>query len=93
MKMNQLQWLTILYIGWIIAHYVASHAYVYFCVPATIRGFVMSPFVVTTTHCIGLRWIIYSGGNKIMSMWILLGLWILDKTTIRHVNPPAMNDT
>lgn len=65
-----------IYIMWIIAHYAAAHAYIYTCVPATIRGFLLSPFIAPAPHCYALRWVIQMGGNSISAMWIILGLWI-----------------
>jgi hypothetical protein len=64
-----------IYIIWIFLHYVASHLYVRFCVPHTLYGFLLSPFLVATPYCIGLRWLVNNGANTIHSMWILLGSW------------------
>jgi hypothetical protein len=65
-----------IYLLWIYLHYFASHLYIEYCVPHTIKGFIMSPFMVSTPHCKGLRWIIYNGGNNITNMWSLVGTWI-----------------
>jgi hypothetical protein len=65
-----------IYLLWILFHYGASHLYVELCVPKTITGFVMSPFMASTPHCKGLRWIIYNAANVINNMWIILGTWI-----------------
>ncbi len=64
-----------IYIVWILLHYIASHLYTKLCVPNTIYGFVMSPFMVTAPHCQGLRWIVYNGSNIITNMWVILGTW------------------
>lgn len=65
-----------LYIIWIILHYYASHLYIKLCVPNTIIGFLMSPFMTATPHCQGLRWLIYNAAIMINNMWVLLGAWI-----------------
>lgn len=65
-----------IYIVWILLHYIASHLYTNLCVPNTIYGFVMSPFMVTAPHCQGLRWIVYNGSNIITNMWVILGTWL-----------------
>ena len=65
-----------IYLLWICLHYFASHLYIKFCVPNTIMGFIMSPFMVATPHCQGLRWIVYNGANFINHMWLLIGAWI-----------------
>jgi hypothetical protein len=36
----------------------------------------MSPFMVSTPHCQGLRWIVYNAASIINNMWILIGAWI-----------------
>ena len=68
-----------IYLLWILMHYIASHLYVYWCVPATIMGLIMSPFLVPAPHCYGLRWIIYQGGNSIIVMWSFIGFWLIGK--------------
>jgi len=68
-----------IYIIWITSHYIASHMYIWFCVPATIIGFVTAPFLVPAPHCQAIRWTIYTGGEKIFAMWLLIGSWIFNK--------------
>lgn len=75
--MNRLQFVTLVYISWIVAHYVASHMYVKLCTPATLAGFLMSPFNASSPQCIAIRWVICKGGNNIGMMWLLLGMWLL----------------
>ena len=65
-----------IYLLWICLHYFSAHLYVKFCVPNTIIGFVMSPFMIATPHCQGLRWIVYNAAGIINNMWILVGAWI-----------------
>jgi hypothetical protein len=36
----------------------------------------MSPFMIDTPHCQGLRWIVYNAARIINNMWILIGAWI-----------------
>jgi len=74
-----------IYLLWIFLHYFASHLYVKLCVPNTIVGFLLSPFMIATPHCQGLRWIVYNAANMINNMWIILGAWICSTLLI---NPP-----
>jgi hypothetical protein len=67
------------YVLWMMANYMAAHLYVSWCVPATLVGFIASPFMIPAPHCQALRWAIYTGGNSIMSMWGALGLWLMKK--------------
>jgi len=78
------------YILWILLHYVASHLYVKLCVPNTIIGFIMSPFMTATPHCQGLRWIVYNAASMINNMWIILGTWVC--TTVLRVNPDISHE-
>jgi len=65
-----------IYILWIGLHYFSAHLYIKFCVPNSVVGFIMSPFMIMTPHCQGLRWIVYNAANIINHMWILIGAWI-----------------
>lgn len=65
-----------IYFVWIFLHYSSSHLYIYFCVPKTIWGFIISPFMTSTPHCQGLRWVVYNTANLINNMWFLFGTWI-----------------
>lgn len=65
-----------IYIIWIILHYFASHLYIKLCVPNTWVGFLISPFMTSTPHCQGLRWLIYNAAIMINNMWVLFGTWI-----------------
>ena len=80
-----------IYLLWICLHYIASHLYVKFCVPNTIIGFVMSPFMTATPHCLGLRWIVYNAANMINNMWIVFGTWIC--STILIISNKTHDDT
>lgn len=66
-----------IYLLWLSVFYVASHLHTYYCVPATIFGFIMTPFLVPAPHCQALRWVIYNGGISIMSAWFILGAWLI----------------
>jgi hypothetical protein len=74
-------WIVCFYVGWIAAHYAATHAYVKYCTPATILGFVLSPLIASTPHCEGIRWVISTGGSNMKMMWGLVGVWVAVKIT------------
>lgn len=75
-----------IYIAWIAVFYFASQLHTAYCVPATIIGFLMTPFLVPSPHCQAIRWIIYNGGNSIMAAWFILGAWLL--TYLRPIPRP-----
>ena len=53
-------------------------------------GFILSPFMVATPHCQGLRWIVYNAANMINNMWIVCGTWIGSK--LLNFNTPTPHD-
>ena len=67
-----------IYVAWIVVHYLSSHFYVKWCVPPTFMGFIMAPFLVASPHCTGLRWVITTGGQQIVTMWTVIGTWLLN---------------
>ena len=75
--MYRLVWIVCFYFAWITFHYIAAHLYVKYCTPSSIMGFILSPFIASTPHCEGLRWIITSGGSNINAMWVLTGSWVV----------------
>ena len=79
------------YLLWICLHYFASHLYVKLCVPNTVIGFVMSPFMTATPHCQGLRWVVYNAANMINNMWIICGSFIC--STILKITPQTTTHT
>lgn len=80
-----------IYLLWIFLHYFASHLYVRLCVPNTIIGFLISPFMTTTPHCQGLRWIVYNAASMINNMWVVLGTWIC--STLLIINKDVNDKT
>jgi len=62
--------------GWYILHIVASHLYTRYCVPLTIWGMALAPFMTTASHCIILRWTITQGGQVTMVAWGLVSAWL-----------------
>ena len=66
-----------IYVVWLTVFYISSHLHTYYCVPATVFGFLVTPFLVPAPHCQALRWVIYNGGNSIMSAWFILGAWLI----------------
>ena len=71
-----------MYFVWILLHYLSAHLYIYFCVPATIAGFLLAPFMVPAPHCQALRWAVYNGGNVIIAMWVLIGASFMKWLTV-----------
>jgi len=76
-----------IYLIWIFLHYVSSQLYIELCVPKSIIGFVMSPFMTSTPQCQALRWVIYNGANIINNMWILFGTWLCSTILIMTNKP------
>ena len=68
-----------IYIIWCSLHYGAAQLYAYYCTPSTIWGFIIAPFMVATPQCTGLRWCIMRGADTIISMWLVIGAWFMQK--------------
>jgi hypothetical protein len=81
-----------LYLMWILLHYAASQLYIKFCVPYSLMGFIVSPFLTSTPHCQGLRWVIFNGGGVINNMWIVMGTWICANLLLLNNNTPVLNN-
>jgi hypothetical protein len=71
-----------IYLLWILIHFCASHLYIYYCVPMTISGLLVSPFLITAPHCKALNWAIYNGSNIISYMWFIVGTWVCSQLLI-----------
>jgi len=62
---------------WVVLHFLGAHLYTEWCAPKTFIGFITSPFLISSPHCVGLRWIINEGANSINAMWVILGTWFI----------------
>lgn len=67
----------VIYITLSLTHYIASNLYPPLCVPLTITGFIMAPFVVVSPHCQALRWIIHYTGEQIKNIWVWVGGYLV----------------
>jgi len=79
------------YVAWIILHYSASNLYNYFCVPMTVKGLLLSPFMASTPHCTAIRWTINQGANQISTMWVILASMGMEFVSFKHHNPNENN--
>lgn len=74
------------YIMWIALHYSAVHLYPMYCAPLTIVGLILSPFMVAAPHCIAMRWLITEGSNVIVTMWVAVGAYAIQRMLRRPNN-------
>ena len=68
-----------IYIFWILLHYITAHMYVKYCATPSWYGLLISPFLISSPHCIAMRWVFSKGGTVIEGMWILVGTWLCSK--------------
>ena len=68
-----------IYIFWILLHYITAHMYVKYCASPSWYGLLVSPFLISSPHCIAMRWVFSKGGTVIEGMWILVGTWLCSK--------------
>jgi len=71
-----------IYIIWVVVHYISAHIYTKICAPSGLSGFILSFILAPSPYCYTLRWIIFTGGNYITTMWVILGMWIINKLPI-----------
>jgi hypothetical protein len=67
------------YIMWIVLQYTAAHLYPMYCMPISISGFLLSPFMVSAPHCVAMRWMITEGSNIIITMWVTIGAYAIQR--------------
>jgi hypothetical protein len=65
-----------IYVLYSFLHYIIPHVYTYFCVPTTLYGFLISPFMAQAPHCTALRWTLYNVGDNIKTMFALIAGWL-----------------
>ena len=70
--------MVVIYLVYIIAHYVSTNLYQRYCTPLSWFGFLASPFATALPQCQALRWILFNTGNHITAMWMILGAWMLN---------------
>lgn len=73
-----------MYFLWVSLHYISAHLYVYYCVPYSWTGFMLSPIHAPMPHCVAMRYMIYNGGIEINHMWWVFGLWLCVKTRMQN---------
>ena len=62
------------------SHALCSITYVCVLVCSSyINWYTYVPILVPAPHCYGLRWAIYHGGNSIIAMWTMIGIWLLGR--------------
>jgi hypothetical protein len=47
--------------------------------PISISGFLLSPFMVSAPHCVAMRWVITEGSNIIITMWVTIGAYAIQR--------------
>jgi len=83
------------YFSVVFVHFVSSNIYPSLCCTWTFWGFIMSPFMVVTPHCEGLRWIIHYTGDQIRNSWVWLGgylVWYFGNQITPYINTFRTND-
>ena len=70
--------MVVIYLLYIVAHYVSANLYQRYCTPVSWFGFLASPFATALPQCQALRWIVFNTGNNITAMWMMLGAWLIN---------------
>jgi hypothetical protein len=70
----------------ILVHYLGANLYTQFCTSQTLKGLLMSPFLVPAPHCQGLRWVVYNGAMRMNATWLLLGSHVVEFLSSKFVS-------
>ena len=73
---------------WTGVHYAAVHGYQHFCVPQSLWGAAMSPFLIPAPHCRGLSWLIDISSASVQGVWMSAGV-ALSAGLVQYL--PAVN--
>ena len=68
-----------MYIFWTGIHYLSSYLYIWYCVPPTLVGFLLSPLAAVMPYCNALRHSITIGASTMSTGWLVFGTWICTK--------------
>lgn len=79
---------TLMYVIWIILHFISVHTYTEYCTGRTVFGLLSSAVHVSSPFCQGLSWVIYTGSRQILNMWIILASFISSKLLTGLIHPP-----
>jgi hypothetical protein len=74
-----------------VVHHYASKMYIHFCAYSTplfqINSVVMSPIVIISPHCTGLRWLILESSNTVYFQLFSCCSWLIARLSINHAAP------
>ena len=74
-----------------IVHHYASKMYIHFCAYSTplfqINSVLMSPIVIISPHCTGLRWLILESSNTVYFQLFSCCSWFIARLSTNHAAP------
>jgi Na+/H+ antiporter NhaC len=75
----KLEKIMIMYGLYILFHYMLPRLYINFCVPWSLTGLIMSPFLSQSPHCKALSWLFVNSIEMIRKMFLGIGMWVISK--------------
>ena len=74
-----------------VVHHYASKMYIHFCAYSTplfqINSVLMSPIVIISPHCTGLRWLILESSNTVYFQLFSCCSWFIARLSNNHAAP------
>ena len=74
-----------------VVHHYASKMYIHFCAYSTplfqINSVLMSPIVIISPHCTGLRWLILESSNTVYFQLFSCCSWLIARLSNNHAAP------
>lgn len=74
-----------IYIVWNVVHHTAAWCYAQYCIPRSLVGLLLTPFLIPSPLCTGLRWCVNSGAEMISSMWVAIATWFASSVALLKV--------
>jgi hypothetical protein len=66
-----------IYVAWLFIHHGAAWCYAQYCIPRTVYGLLVTPFLIPSPLCSGLRWCVVQGAEMVGHMWVAFGSWVI----------------
>ena len=68
---------------WFIVHWIVPRIYISLCVPQGFGGFIQSVFLVSSHHCVAMRYMVSIACFNINYIWLTLGTTLMGYLSTR----------
>lgn len=75
-KISMVVMFVLTYTAWISLSYYSTHLYAHFCAEWSIMGFLTHPFMVSSPHCLALKWVMNEGSSTISNLFAMIATYV-----------------